>query len=370
MNQDKTVSQRFRDAITDFKKISENGIITSGRSGMLERQNKIFECLKEFTLIRYLVNQLDLFSQNESLKEINYKYIPFLGLNYYLGCLYMNYLFEPHNPPSDEEEIDLAAYKEQNLVLSKELFISFLLRLDSYGSLLKSAQTTMLERMQNEADGLTDFHTTAAEKRAAKIENYRTEKTLENKLRILDDIESKEEKDGSHPDDLDEENIRQIYLDELKLLAMKAFDNLQLIFMELEVISHRPKYISQHKNEGPKSSGKDDFGYTTKLESLPSQATPSSLLSKQGRILQPFTIVPDKLKIKEQVFGTGQVLPSMSVEEYLDWELANGKLLKAEDPLDDDDKSDDSADELEKRRWDDWKDSHPKGSGNMKGNIG
>lgn len=67
----------------------------------------------------------------------------------------------------------------------------------------------------------------------------------------------------------------------------------------------------------------------------------------------------------------------MTVEEYLDYELANGKMLKDEvkdnNPANKDDNDSDTEDseaEEEKRRWDDWKDENPKGAGNMKANIG
>ena len=119
--------------------------------------------------------------------------------------------------------------------------------------------------------------------------------------------------------------------------------------MELQVLQHRPtnddlnssSSTSSNRLETQDSRSKtrvkngggggdddddDDYGFTTKLESIPKISYQvSDLINKQGKILQPFTITSQRQKLKEKVFGTGQILPSMTVEEYLDYELANGK---------------------------------------------
>ena len=141
--------------------------------------------------------------------------------------------------------------------------------------------------------------------------------------------------------------------------------------MELEVLKKMP---APNKNPKPpqKEQPIDPTGYTTKLEVVPGKKQPiSSLLSKQGKILQPFTITANKNELRNKVFGTGQVLPSMSVEEYLDYELANGKVAAEEVKNEKNDQdTDDSDEELEKRQWDDWKDDNPKGMGNTGANLG
>ncbi|CAI5759278.1 unnamed protein product [Candida verbasci] len=139
--------------------------------------------------------------------------------------------------------------------------------------------------------------------------------------------------------------------------------------MEIKVISNKPVQKTDIRERERTS---DPTGFTTRLESRPglNSGKISDFLSKQGKILKPFTIT-NKQDLQKKVFGTGQMLPSMTVEEYLDYELANGKMMKEEQPQAEKFSEDeDSDDELEKRRWDDWKDENPKGSGNMGANIG
>lgn len=59
------------------------------------------------------------------------------------------------------------------------------------------------------------------------------------------------------------------------------------------------------------------------------------------------------------------------VEDAVEIDIANGKIVqeqqgKAEKKKDDDDSDDDDNDEKyrKERAWDDWKDTHPAGSGN------
>ena len=185
----------------------------------------------------------------------------------------------------------------------------------------------------------------------------------------------------------DDEVIRLIYIDQLKLFTLKSFNMLESISMELQVLQNRPNSSSnpeqqqqleqdgKEDNRSRQYTKENDYGFTTKLENKPKLSYQvSDLINKQGKILQPFIITSQRDKLKEKVFGTGQILPSMTVEEYLDYELANGKMMKDEvkdKPKDNEDEDELNEDEeLEKRQWDDWKDENPKGAGNMKANIG
>ena len=380
---DRTVSERYRNAIGKFQSIFNGSPGFGDRKDSLKYQTNVGDLIKEFTLIQLIVDRLDLFSDNESLNEINVSYIQFINLDYYLGLLYSDYLWNPKTGQAPEAS-DPIEFKEMNITIAKSKLVRFIAQLDNYGEVLSKSQSSRVNSFKEIYNPTYDELVTYSNpglKRADKIENYKLEKELKGKLQILNDYYNQNSEKGEDEDDsmferFDEEIVKAIYIDQLRLFSISAFNNLELLSMELQVLSNRPKQRIT-EIDPPKSkeepSMENDYGYTSKLESLPlkNKSKISDLISKQGKILQPFTITSNKQDLKLKVFGTGQVLPSMSVEEYLDYELANGKMMKEEvkDEKNDSD-SDNSDEELEKRQWDDWKDDNPKGSGNMKANLG
>lgn len=380
---DRTVSERYRNAIGKFQSIFNGSPGFGDRKDSLKYQTNVGDLIKEFTLIQLIVDRLDLFSDNESLNEINVSYIQFINLDYYLGLLYSDYLWNPKSGQAPEAS-DPIEFKEMNITIAKSKLVRFIAQLDNYGEVLSKSQSSRVNSFKEIYNPTYDelvSYSNPALKRADKIENYKLEKELKGKLQILNDYYNQNSEKGEDEDDsmferFDEEIVKAIYIDQLRLFSISAFNNLELLSMELQVLSNRPKQRIT-EIDPPKSkeepSMENDYGYTSKLESLPlkNKSKISDLISKQGKILQPFTITSNKQDLKLKVFGTGQVLPSMSVEEYLDYELANGKMMKEEvkDEKNDSD-SDNSDEELEKRQWDDWKDDNPKGSGNMKANLG
>lgn len=409
-----SLTQRFRSFVGELNDLQNVG----GRKDSVVYQTKVSTLLKELNHLENFINQLHLFSDNESLEEINPVYIQYLNVNYFFACLYNLYLLNPksNSIPSQgplgklAANVDPVAYKSLNLELCKTRLINYLLALQNFKSLTEgqSKRLNAFKETYNPTynELVSSSGSNPATKRAEKIENYKLEKELTNKLQLLDDyyksklvvVVNKKDNDDDDDDDdfdleeedddiftkFDEETLRAIYQDQLKLNALTSFNMLELTVMELEVLSKRPSPSEIAINDERKSSfarGKfgpeNDYGFTTKLENVynpnaKGSEKASQLVSKQGKILQPFTITSNRQELNKKVRGTGQVLPSMSVEEYLDYELANGKMVKeeAKDVQKDEDESDNSDEEIEKRNWNDWKDDNPKGLGNTGGNIG
>lgn len=357
-----TISKRFRNAVVEYQRLESSG----ERNDSVLYQTQLSKLVHELKLITSIVEELHLFSDNEGIDEVSVKYLPFLNGEFYLGGCYANgnVVMDGTSP--------LGISKSASLNLARLHLIQFLVRLQAYNLLSKaqSERINSFKELYNPtlAEIITSNPTT---RRQEKIENYKLEKELRGKLSILDDHYSSNNAD----DDLetfDEEIVSKIYTDQLRLHVLNAFGKLESLTMELQVIANKsevPPPRPQTDSRVP--SRENDYGYTSRLETLPLYGKEiSDLLSKQGKILQPFTITSKKQQLKDKVFGTGQVLPSMSVEEYLDYELANGKMVSEEVQGKNESDSDDEDDELEKRQWDDWKDDNPKGAGNTKANIG
>lgn len=375
MDSNITIGEKYRKAVKIFNSILDSPL----RKDSSEFQAELADLIKEFNSIQLIVDSLSLFSDNETLDEINVNYIPFANVYYYLGVLYSNYLLDKDG----KLDTDKLRFKSLNLTISKNKYMHYLVQLQNFHSILSSAQDSRLnsfEHLYNPTDKeILATNGNPAAKRQEKIDNFKLEKSLNSKLDILSDYYTKDEDEDNSFNRFDEETIKNIFVDQLKLHSIYTFTNLESLVMEIKVLSNRPSPSSSQLDKPPppkieKPTKENDYGYTPRLESLPFKKKQiNDLISRQGKILQPFTITSNRQNIKDKVFGTGQVLPSMSVEEYLDYELANGKMMKEEVkdvPREDESDGYDSDKELEKRLWDDWKDDNPKGSGNMKANIG
>ncbi|KAG7195277.1 uncharacterized protein KQ657_003803 [Scheffersomyces spartinae] len=373
---DISVNKRYKNAV-DLLNALEASDDRKDTEGFQQRLN---ELIKEFVLIKRIVDLLALFSNNETIDEVAHNYIPFLNVDYYLANLYG--WIQPPQP--------------QSLQQCKAHYVEYIQLVERYG-LLSSSQKQLIDPIVEKKPLSTmDFDDWDAanrtawspmEKRQLKIDTHKQIKALKEKLSILSTSTSTSGIDDEADnliDTFDEDTVRKVYLDQVKLHILLSFNQLESVLMELELAKKAPPLNpNKHYEDHQKAAQRNDksvptkdgsSGYTTKVESLPwKQVSASQLVSKQGKILQPFTIVSNRNQLREKVFGTGQTLPSMTVEEYLDYELANGKLMKDEvkdKPKNEDDDAEDEEEELRNRLWDDWKDDNPKGSGNMKANIG
>ncbi|KAG0676159.1 hypothetical protein C6P40_001295 [Pichia californica] len=223
-------------------------------------------------------------------------------------------------------------------------------------------------------------------RRDMKINKFKIEKELNLKIKILEDKETFNK--------LDDEIIRKIRIDQLILAVVDSVGILESMSMEREMLTNivgneSDNDLQQLNIDGIKLNIEDnedsdlrkkknvvnsfDKGYTDKLENFQRD---NPILSKEGKVLRPFTIVSSDQKKKElqsKVFGTGQVLPTMTVEELVEQELQNGGMVKPQEPepeVDEDDYKWQDKETHRLREWDEFTDTHKKGSGNKMGNLG
>ena len=303
-----------------------------------------------------------------------------MAIEYYLGGLYLQLMVNQtvvgRDSPIDVSDISVTN-KTTNLETAKTKVVNFLVTLKTY-NILSKEQSSSFNSFKNQNnptyEEMMQSGVPPATKRAQKIQNYRFEKEMAAKLSILDQYYNEEEESFEK---FDEETVRSMFTDQLRYLSVGAFSLLELIAMELKVLSQREEFEQRkvqtsHDIAEPQKPQFGPDGYTSRLESVPQvgKHTIGQLVDKQGKILQPF-VISNRQDLQKKVQGTGQVLPSMTVDEYLDYELANGKMMKEEvnDQKNEDD-TDNSDEEFEKRKWDDWKDDNPKGSGNTMRNVG
>ncbi|ODQ81397.1 hypothetical protein BABINDRAFT_160736 [Babjeviella inositovora NRRL Y-12698] len=350
-DQPQSLSQRYTSAIASFTALSSLPL----RQDSSEFQKAAVSAIEQFQTVTQSIAQLSLFSANEFMEDLNTNEIKYLGVKYYLGELHER----------------VSSPRLEALTQAQQLYLQFIYQLHDYG-LLSATQAKLVDGIASQwspkLDEIMPMSSAgdAALRRATKIANYKHESTLTKQLELLELYIARGELDN-----LDDEAVRDLYFDQIKLFAVRAFRNLENLMMELEVLKHAPKLTeviepTVDDRTDNDTSSRFDRGFTDKLEAVPTDKP--KLLSSTGKILRPFTITSDKrLQLRLQVFGTGQVLPSMSVEEYLDYELANGKMAAPAAPEEDTDEDDEEAADREtykKREWDEFTDNNRKGSGN------
>lgn len=118
----------------------------------------------------------------------------------------------------------------------------------------------------------------------------------------------------------------------------------------------------------------DGKGYSDRLDpplsELLNRGRLGPMLSKEGKPLQPFTLLDRRTQLQQGVFRSGHNLPTMTIDDYLEEEKRRGNVIEGGDQsatqeiIDEDDL--DKADEetMKARAWDEFTEANPKGSGN------
>ena len=151
----------------------------------------------------------------------------------------------------------------------------------------------------------------------------------------------------------DEETVRDVYSMLIKKSALDAFDHVRLAHTEAQLLATRPK---DFKSAPPP--------VRTRKEIESSMYT----ITEDYRIVQG-PVKPSRVQMARDVFQPFYTLPTMTLAEVADIEMAMALTPQAPESEKDEDVVDE-AQEMKDRLWDDWKDLNPRGSGNKMANIG
>ncbi|KAK4155794.1 TAP42-like protein [Chaetomidium leptoderma] len=333
-----------------------------------------------------LISALSIFSPNESLEDLSTTDLPFLLTHFHLAEITQRL---PSSSPQERKRILSAA---------RDAYERYFHLLDSY-SLLPPTHKKLLEQY---TDAPTTFSTVSASdptaRRDAKIANFKTEKDLRTKLEFL-----RQRPEYGTEDDIsggttggDEDAVRDVHLAHLDYSTHMAFQALESLNRECEILALAPPTPpshgggggpnnNNHPQEAADTRGRQRYtagglgdnnnntGYSDRLDQpLGSLQNPGGpLLSKQGKPLQPFTLLGNRQELAQGVFRSGHNLPTMTIDEYLDEERRRGGIIEGggeaswhrpEPDEDDFEKAD--AETMKAREWDEFVEANPKGSGN------
>ncbi|XP_048325800.2 PP2A regulatory subunit TAP46 [Ziziphus jujuba] len=351
-----------------------------------------------------MISKLGLFSTNETKDDISTSNLKYLLVPFYLG--------ELTEKVAHDDRIHILKVCQAKL---KE-FISFCESMELVPE--EELETSM------EGGGANSF----ADRRARKISRFKRQRAAESKLL---EIKERRERRGrsskaaalSTPVEAGEEDVldddgeeeREAWFTTISLAICKAFDLLEMLKKEEEMLS---AIKERQSKEGDKEFSRDILDdrtrraetwhrdaatraqYTKPVQPITCATFAQDVLEGRAKASQahdhkhqplmfgPASLVGGSLtsereRMAAQVFQPGYRLPTMSIEEaglkememMNKWQERNAKLMEEANSswykdnrkmgISEEDEDDDAAQE-KARAWDDWKDDNPRGAGNKK----
>ncbi|ETW10525.1 hypothetical protein H310_00809 [Aphanomyces invadans] len=321
-------------------------------SGSLAFQERLTVTMERLHKLKANPALSDLYSPNESAHELQISQLQFLLLEYYLGMLAQKINTIQVSGGQNDRSVFVAA-RLKNLTYASALLDAFLDQCVNVELLKRSERAAQLSQLEQGRK----------ETREDKIRKWQlaqeADKALQHVLHIRQQAKDK--------DDEDLEDIERECLFKLVDVAiLKSMEDQAAIASESEMLETMVQMAKLTTNDVFQAA----------------ERTPPP----QGQGIEVTHINPKmemkKEVIRGQVFQPGHRLPTMSLEEYADRELADA-LARQEneknapvgprriDQLEEDGDEDNLAlvDDatMRDRAWDDWKDANPRGIGNKKG---
>lgn len=307
-----------------------------------------------------LVDSLSLFSRNESEDDIASTDLQYLSIQYYVAELTLR---------------DSITDRRAVLKRAQDSYANFLSLLDAYSILSKSDQKLQEQYLNNRDEFFLLFGRDAISRRNTKIARYNQEKQLKAKLELLSQESSALDRDDSF--------IREMYHAEIELHTHNTFHKLDLIAQEIRILSLAPPTPPTPPNHlGPNISDTDARQRTSQRETYSDRLDPSlshllrngkagPILSKEGKPLQPFTLLDARQRLQNGVFRPDHRLPTMTIDEYLAEEKRRGGIIEGggeqsglRPEVDEDNFTKADEETVKAREWDEFKEANPRGSGN------
>lgn len=338
-NSEQNLIELYTQGLKDMRK-AESMSRSGAKQDLFHNARRVFEKALD------LIESLSLFSDNETIDDVATADLKYLLVPAYLAKIAISSECSPD--------------RLQTFLKAEQLLIKFFSRILKYG--LGDDQVEQALRVDHEeinhappAQSLE----LAMHNRTVKIEKYKKMKLLDTRL---EELESR----VNSNQDADEETLREYHVSLIKKWIAESLDSL--------VAEVRPAIFFERNRS-----------------SNPSQQDPSTSTQQPAPVKgQTITIVKNDLQKK--VFGLGYPSrPTVTVDEFINKKITDGDLAfhaqkevyanslqryaekpdlrKEQEELSDaehDEKEDcDDVEELnKKRRWDEFKDDNPRGSGN------
>jgi len=299
-------------------------------------QSNVSEAIIDFQRVRELVDKLRVFSANEELEDIGTNDLRYILTDYYLGELY--------------SKIVDSSFRIQNLKASKNAFTAYLNQCESLNLISKEDLKVIHSSVNSETD------------RAQKIARFKREKFARTQLDDMLKKKRKTKKDNgrgyitknSDEDDTDdEEQQRSVTLLLIEVAVYKAIESLELTRQELEMLQEVQQIKQDNNGKLPEPPKHPPF--------------------------KNVVILPTTREQKYQEVFKRTNVATMTPEEWADEQMRLGFLptpegaKKAQEEQTKKQKEakekEDTEEVYDMKTWkdrdmDEFKESHPRGSGN------
>ena len=334
-----------------------------------EEWKGIFDSLVE---IKTYVDKEKIFSDNEEFSDIKTEDLKYVLISYYQSELVQK----------------VQTNRKNMLTVSLKFYTDFYKLVKSYNYLSKDqikyyeSLTRKDEDDEEKKDKKPDFAQMSME-RQRKIEMYKYKKALSEKIKK---IEKEEDFDDS----------REYWIDYLNLCIVKMYENIKMVNLEIDSLAYMEKMKKQDvPKEPPKNQKPKEKMEVLKIKS------PEDLLNidPNNKLAQNLNFVTTSTNencvecfnsinglqtvdqqivaqlpenIRKNVFRNANPT-EMTMEEFAQMQMKH--MHEAHEKQQEHKKEDEDSDNEEvsdkktykARDWDDWKDDHPKGSGNRMG---
>ncbi|KYO00547.1 type 2A phosphatase-associated protein 42, putative [Plasmodium reichenowi] len=397
----------FKKEFVEFLKYDANIKIVSNKKVIKNKDEIIDELLYAFKTMGSYINKSDLFSKNEEIEDINTKYIKLLLIPFILGSL---------------------CYETLNINIRYERLKDAILYYNEFLRLINMFKIIDIDDYLYEEEGT---QTNPTNRRNIKIKRAKDEHKFElmyndifqkfndqyNKRKIKDVQQNISNNTYDIYDDIDDEEIRKMYISLIKHKCMQTLNTIDLIHTELPLLKMRNDKQQEQRNKDEENkenkensnsnnsnsnnsysnnsySNRNNNYYNHSSNEIKNESIKKPWFFTIKKNMKPSDITELRNYYKDLVFKPFHNLPTISLEECAQMEMQYSlkgtndndinntqgfgnqneekELLRNEkndDYYKEDLKKEDEKD-LHDREWDDWKDLHPKGIGNKNKNIG
>jgi len=346
-------------SVYDEAEQKRNTIENSFDSNSSAFQENLLSAIQLYEQCVTIADRISLFSPNESLEDIGTSDLQFLLLNYRIAELVLRI--------NGRE-------RKANLQRAQKSYEQCMKQLDNYDMLGRS-DSALFEQYQESPNTFSTASTTdAAARRDAKINRFREEKALKQKLEYM-------QRNPSAPQN-DETAARELQLTNIAYCTHQTFQSLESIGQELHILSLAPPSPPPDQtlrySDARERNGRTTDSHNDRLDAPRNHLSAGMrgpLLDKRGKPMRPFTLTAGgqsrRQEFQNGVFRPDHSLPTMSIDEYLEEERKRGGMIDGGGPqsqvtqqVDEDDMEAADRETMKAREWDEYVEANPKGSGN------
>lgn len=344
-NQDEKMDQSSVDLIDLYDKAIKAMREAESMLRSDARQSRFIDAQKLFEEALSLVEKLALFSDNETLDDVSTENLKYLLIPAHLAKISTSI-------ECSSDRLGTYVRAESNIKMYLQMISNYGLGCEKIEEAIKSDVSPILSSKPSAIGS-------AAQMRNEKIERYKKSKLLNERL---EELESRL-KSGQ---DVDDEVTREYYIGLIKKTTDETLDNLQTlvrpaIFFE-KSRSSQPVVPASHQSHASSTLNQDKT-ITIVKDQLQKQVFGLGYPSKATVTVDEF--ISKKIKDGDIAFEAHKQVYSNSLQKYAE----QPNLRREQEEMSDEERErkeecDDVEELARKRRWDEFKDDTPRGSGN------